>query len=70
MLYPKNLQPWYRDVDLMRDGLLTSKDAAKFLAVSRTKIYDVMASGDLPFVKLGKARRIPKVALRIYAEEG
>jgi len=70
MLYPKKLQPWYRDVDLMRDGLLTSKEAAKFLAISRTKIYEAMSSGDLPYVKLGKTRRIPKVAVRIYAEHG
>lgn len=69
MLYPKKLQPWYRNVDLMRDGLLTSKEAARFLAISRTKIYDAMSSGDLPYVKLGKARRIPKVALSIFAEQ-
>jgi len=70
MLYPTNLQPWYQGIDLMREGLVTSKEAAKFLAISRTKIYEAMSSGDLPFVKLGKTRRIPKVALRIYAEQG
>lgn len=50
MLYPKKLLPWYRNVDLLREGLLTSNDAARFLAISRTKIYDVMSSGDLPYV--------------------
>lgn len=38
MLYPKKLLPWYRDVDSMSEGLVTSKDAARFLAISRTML--------------------------------
>ena len=69
-LYPKLLQPWFQDVDLMAEGLLDAKEAAHFLGICRTKVYDFMSSQDLPFVKLGKSRRIPKVALKIFAEKG
>jgi excisionase family DNA binding protein len=64
------LQPWFRDVDLMAEGLLDAKEAADFLGIGRTKVYDFMSSQDLPYVKLGKSRRIPKVALKIFAEKG
>jgi excisionase family DNA binding protein len=54
----------------MAEGLLDAKEAADFLGVGRTKVYDFMSSQDLPYVKLGKSRRIPKVALKIFAEKG
>jgi len=69
-LFPKKLQPWFCDVDLMAEGLLDTKEAADFLGIGRSKVYDFMASQDLPYVKLGKCRRIPKVALKIFAEKG
>lgn len=69
-LYPKLLQPWFQGVDLMAEGLLDAKEAADFLGIGRTKVYDFMSSHDLPYVKLGKSRRIPKVALKIFAEKG
>lgn len=31
---------------------------AKFLCISRSKVYDMMDAGQLPYVKLGKSRRI------------
>jgi excisionase family DNA binding protein len=31
---------------------------AKFLSLSRSKVYKLMDDGELPFVKLGKSRRI------------
>lgn len=69
-LFPKNLQPWFRDIDLMAEGLLDAKEAADFLGIGRSKVYDFMASQELPYVKLGKSRRIPKVALKIFAQKG
>lgn len=69
-LFPKLLQPCYLGVDLMAEGLLDAKEAADFLGIGRSKVYDFMASQDLPYVKLGKSRRIPKVALKIFAEKG
>jgi excisionase family DNA binding protein len=70
VLYPKDLQPWFHDVDLLAEGLVDVKEAASFLAISRTKVYEYMAEHELPSVKIGKARRIPKVALKIFAVKG
>lgn len=39
-------------------NLARVSQALHFLNVSRTKLYDLMRDGELPFVKLGKTRRI------------
>jgi excisionase family DNA binding protein len=70
MLYPNTLQPWYRDVDLMSEGLVDTQEAAKFLSIGRTKLYELLAQERLPHVKIGKASRIPKIALKIFALKG
>jgi excisionase family DNA binding protein len=70
MLYPSSLQPWFQHVDLLAEGLLSIKEAATFLRIGRTKVYDLMDSQDLPYIKMGKVRRVPKVALKLYAEKG
>jgi excisionase family DNA binding protein len=57
------------DIDAMlADGCVTVVDAAKFLALGKSTIYDAMDAGRLPFVHLGRARRIPKRALIDYAK--
>ena len=43
-------------------------EAAKFLSLSRAKVYAMMDQGELVFCKFGKSRRIPRRALREYAE--
>lgn len=43
--------------------LLRVDEAAEALALSRTKVYELMASGELESLKLGRARRIPITAL-------
>jgi excisionase family DNA binding protein len=48
---------------LVAGGLLTIGDACRFLSLGRASLYKLMCSGDLPFVKIGGARRIPKQAL-------
>lgn len=40
------------------DGLQPIHIVAKFLALSRSKVYQLMESGQLPYVKLGKSRRV------------
>jgi excisionase family DNA binding protein len=52
-----------RDTTIVEDGLETIEGARQFLRLSRSAIYQLMESGELPFVKLGKARRIPRKAL-------
>ena len=39
-------------------GLKPVSAVAKFLAISRSKVYQLMESGQLPYVKLGKSRRV------------
>lgn len=43
----------------MEPLLLRVDEAAEALAVSRTKVYELMASGELESVKLGRSRRVP-----------
>jgi len=68
--YPRTLPSIYEGSDLLAEGLLTIKQAAEFLQLGESTLYKLMEAGKLPFHKLGKSRRIPKVALRIYAEKG
>jgi excisionase family DNA binding protein len=49
--------------DLVADGLKTVREAASFLGISVAGTYQLMARGDLPFVKIGRSRRIPRRAL-------
>lgn len=39
-------------------GYATVKAAALFLQISIAKLYALMKAGDLPFMKLGKSRRL------------
>jgi excisionase family DNA binding protein len=53
---------------LCADGLLRPREAAVFLGTSRSKIYDLMAAGELPYVRIGADRKIPRRACIEYAE--
>ena len=46
--------------------LLTPEEAADRLALSRTTIYELIRTGELRSVKIGRARRIPVAALGEY----
>ena len=52
----------------MNPVLLTVEDAAQALALGRTKIYELVESGALRSVKIGRARRIPVQALGEFVE--
>jgi excisionase family DNA binding protein len=49
--------------DLLGEGLVTVKEAGRFLGLSVASVYNLMSRGELPYVKLGRSRRIPRVAL-------
>jgi excisionase family DNA binding protein len=51
------------------DGLARVREAQRFLALSRSAVYDLMDKGELQYVKIGKARRIPWPALRELIEK-
>jgi excisionase family DNA binding protein len=48
---------------LMLDGLDRVLDAARYLRTSVGTVYALMGRGELPFVKIGKLRRIPHRAV-------
>lgn len=50
----------------MTTVLLTVEDAAQALALGRTKIYELLETGTLRSVKIGRARRIPVDALHEF----
>jgi excisionase family DNA binding protein len=42
------------------------REAAQLLSISRTKVYELMASGQLVSVRIGRSRRIPAEELRRF----
>ncbi|MFD0856516.1 helix-turn-helix domain-containing protein [Actinomadura adrarensis] len=46
--------------------LLTVQEAAQALAISRSKLYELIASGELPSVRIDGSRRVPLTALDAY----
>jgi excisionase family DNA binding protein len=52
-----------RDAFFTNQRLLTPEQAASWLSVGRTKIYELMGAGELESVRIGASRRIPVAAL-------
>jgi excisionase family DNA binding protein len=55
--------------ELVADGLMRVAEAAEFLGLSRAGVYQLMGRGELPFVKIGRARRVPRRAVLRLASE-
>jgi excisionase family DNA binding protein len=51
------------------DGFATIPEAAEFLRLSRSKVYQMMDKGELLYCKIGKNRRVPWAALKALAEQ-
>jgi excisionase family DNA binding protein len=47
--------------------LYDPREAAGLLSISRTKVYELMASGQLLSIRIGRSRRIPAEELRRFA---
>ncbi|MBV9023169.1 MAG: helix-turn-helix domain-containing protein [Streptomycetaceae bacterium] len=45
---------------------LTVEEAARRLGIGRTKMYEFVASGEIPSVKIGSLRRIPAEAVGAF----
>lgn len=50
-------------LELVRDGLLTVRQAEDLTGLKKSKLYDLMNCGELTYAKIGAARRIPRKAL-------
>jgi len=48
--------------------LLTAEEAAEVLSLGRTKVYELLAKGELRSVRIGGCRRIPDAALREFVD--
>jgi len=46
--------------------LLTPREASTALGISRSKLYQLLAIGDLDSVHIGASRRVPAEALTTY----
>ena len=49
--------------------LLNTHEVSQQLGISRTKVYELMASGRLRSVQIGRSRRVPTFALYEFIEE-
>ena len=48
--------------------LMTAEEAADCLKVGRCKVYDLIRTGELESIKIGRLRRIPVDSLRRFAQ--
>ena len=48
---------------MVADGLITVADAEIITGLKKSTLYQLMATGQLPYAKIGSARRIPRKAL-------
>jgi excisionase family DNA binding protein len=49
-------------------ALYKVEDAAALLSVSKTRIYELIRSGQLESVTVGRSRRVPSLAVDRYVE--
>lgn len=55
--------------DDMNKLLLTPTEAAAALGIGRSKVYELMQTGQLPSVHIGACRRVPTDALNAFLEQ-
>ena len=53
---------------IMERLLLSPDQVAESLGVCRSRVYDLMRTRVLPSVKIGRARRVPVIAVRAYVD--
>lgn len=49
--------------------LLTPDEAARALAVSRARVYELMRAGELRSIRIGSSRRVPREAVATFIEQ-
>ena len=52
----------------MEKILLKPAEAAETLGIGRTRVYEMLASGELPSIRIGRSIRIPVNALNQWVE--
>ena len=49
--------------------LLRVEEAARLLGLGRSKVYELVRSGEIPSITIGRSRRVPVNELRRWTEE-
>jgi excisionase family DNA binding protein len=62
------LVPHRKDLLLTDPLLLRPVEAARLLGISRSKLYELLAAGELPVIHIGRSARIPLTSLRAWVE--
>jgi excisionase family DNA binding protein len=52
-----------------RPLLITIEEAARLLSLGRSKVYELVAAGEIPSVKVGTARRVSYSALEAWVAQ-
>jgi excisionase family DNA binding protein len=58
-----------RPVAVVEPLLLRANEAAVVLGIGRTKVFEMLASGELPAIRIGRCLRVPKDRLERWIEE-
>ncbi len=53
----------------MERMLLRPAEAAEAIGVSRSRMYELLASGELPSIRVGRTVRVPVAALQTWIAE-
>lgn len=57
-------------LSLVEEGAVTIPEAMRITGFGRTFLYEAMAKGELPYIKIGASRRIPRRALSLWLARG
>lgn len=52
----------------LEDRLYTVKEVQDYLRLSRSKVFELLSTGEIASLKIGTSRRIPSKALRDFVE--
>lgn len=64
------MKPVVRKVVELEPLAVNPAEAARLLGLSRSHVYELMASGTIPYLKAGRSRRVPVEALKQFIAEG
>jgi excisionase family DNA binding protein len=49
--------------------LVTAEEAAMLLGIGRTKVFEMLAAGELPAIRIGRCVRISRAQLEMWIDE-
>ncbi len=56
-------------MEISRTRLITVVEAAEIIGLSRSKVYELLAEGHLPSIRIGRTRRINVTDLDAFIEQ-